>query len=114
MCTCSCPVCEGTGKISTDTPWRLGYYDGITWDKLSEYHSNGFGNGKKDPRWKWTNVRIDYNKLSSQQIQEIVKKVIPSNVAWAIVEDAVEEEQEVPIKRPEKMKRGKFQSKIVK
>ena len=80
-----------TSLILYDKYYRLGYYDGITYDKFLEYVKNGNGNGDKDKSWiwiddkelKWTKSKIGGHPKPIDDYEKFKK--LCKGFVWAIV-----------------------------
>lgn len=67
--------------------WRLGYYEGITWEDWNKGYyiqSPNHGNGAKDPNWVWTDTYC-YEDHWVVTNEEVTKAGVPEGIVWAVV-----------------------------
>jgi hypothetical protein len=76
-------------KLYGNEYWRLGYYDGIKQENWDSYVKQGFGNGAKDPTWKYvpekdTKWELFYNDPCPKYDQKLFDK-LSLGFVWATV-----------------------------
>ncbi len=64
-------------------PFRLGYYKGHTWDKLSDMAINNQLTGPKHPDFVWTNLCLK-NEYTGVSQATVFEHGVPQDTIWAV------------------------------
>ena len=72
-----------------DLVWRIGYYEGVTWDMLAEDYPREITNHRnaaEDPNWRWTPL---YREIEASapvfDTLDALSVGVPGGIVWACI-----------------------------